>query len=310
MTDLRVCSFQSGRRTLPGLVAGGRVVGLEAGYRALGDAPRPPRSLMVLMGQVAAHRGALTRLAQALEAGNAGLLAASQKLAEVKLRAPLLYPGTIFAAGGNYRDHLAEMRGGGVERGKDLPYFFVKPPLKTVIGPGDAVPYPAHCEALDWEVELAVIIGKTCRDLPAEWSAVRPYIAGYTILLDMSVRKFPRHAVFGTDWVVGKAFDGAAPMGPCILLDAPDIDPMTLGLRLSVNEVVKQDSNAAMMIYSITEQVSWVSRNTTLAPGDVISTGTPSGVGAGRGEFLNPGDVVRAQIDRIGELSVPIMARA
>jgi len=234
-------------------------------------------------------------------------------LAEVKLHAPLLYPGTIYCAGANYADHVAEMA-----RAQNLPppadprtlglkpWFFMKPPRACVVGPAARVARPRGSQKLDWEAELVAVIGKAARDVSVEKAL--DYVAGYTIANDLSARDLSRRTQlppgnpFHFDWTAHKGFEGSCPLGPWITPAAEIANPQHLAIRLWVNGVLKQDSNTSQMIYSVADQISHISSLTTLHPGDIILTGTPAGVGTGRNEFLQPGDHVEVEIERLGRL--------
>ncbi|MGE3712713.1 MAG: fumarylacetoacetate hydrolase family protein, partial [Hyphomicrobiaceae bacterium] len=175
-----------------------------------------------------------------------------------------------------------------------------------VTGPGTTVKLPAKSKKVDWEVELAVIIGKTAQNV-AEKDAL-DYVMGYTVSNDLSARDLgqrqglPVESNFRTDWVSHKCFDGSCPLGPWITLARDIGNPHDLKLGLDVNGVKKQDSNTSELIFNINEQIADISSRITLHPGDIILTGTPAGVGAGKGEFLKAGDKVRAWVDKIGDL--------
>jgi 2-keto-4-pentenoate hydratase/2-oxohepta-3-ene-1,7-dioic acid hydratase in catechol pathway len=160
---------------------------------------------------------------------------------------------------------------------------------------------------MDWEIELAAVIGLTAKNVPL--AEALDYVAGYTIANDLSARDMGRRpnvpdtAPFKFDWVAHKNFDGSCPLGPWIVPSRDIPDPQQLGLKLWVNDVIKQDSNTSQMIFTLAEQIAHLSSRITLQPGDVILTGTPAGVGAARPEFLKPGDVVRLWIETIGTLT-------
>ncbi|WP_433786192.1 fumarylacetoacetate hydrolase family protein [Actinomycetospora sp. CA-101289] len=225
------------------------------------------------------------------------------------LLAPLRYPPKVLCAGANYYAHLAEM---GVPRpaGAVEPYFFFKPPTTSVVGPGDAIVLPSRPgRKIDWEIELAAVIGRRCADVPVERAL--DVVAGWTVVNDVSARDLldradPVAPPFGFDWVGAKAGDTFCPLGPGIVPAWMIEDPQRVALRLSVNGVVKQDSSTADMVTPIAELIAGASRAITLEPGDVIATGTPSGVGFPRGDFLAPGDEVVAEIDGIGALRNPV----
>ncbi|MER7875931.1 fumarylacetoacetate hydrolase family protein [Streptomyces solisilvae] len=230
-------------------------------------------------------------------------------LAEVRLLAPILHPGAIFCAGANYWDHVEEMEGSAdrARRPRD-PWFFVKTSAHSVVEDQATVHRPRGSEALDYEVELAVVIGRTARDVPAREAL--GVIAGYTIVNDLSARdlmKRPdRPPAMAYDWVGQKCFDGAAPLGPWITPAAYVPDCHDLAIRLSVNGTVKQSSTTANLIHDVYEQIAWLSHQLTLRPGDVIATGTPAGVGLPRQDYLRSGDVVRAEISGLGSLTTHI----
>ena len=235
-----------------------------------------------------------------------------EPLASVKLLAPILNPGAIFCAGANYLDHAAEMA---KRAGRPAPrdphelglrsWHFLKT-RHCVTGPGAKVAMHPRAKQLDWEAELAVVIGKRAFQV-VEANAL-DYVLGYTIANDLSARdlgnreSLPETSSFKHDWVAHKNWDGSCPLGPWITLARDIPDPHNLAIVLDVNGVVKQKSNTRQMIFDVREQIADLSRNFVLWPGDVILTGTPAGVGAGRGEFLKKGDVIRIRIDKIGEL--------
>jgi 2-keto-4-pentenoate hydratase/2-oxohepta-3-ene-1,7-dioic acid hydratase in catechol pathway len=221
------------------------------------------------------------------------------------LTAPLTYPGKILGAGANYHGHVAEMGIPAPDPESD-PFFFLKPPATTVIGPCDPIPYPAYDSVrLDWEAELAVVIGRTARNVrPHE---ARQHIAGYLAANDLSARDRTARedavsAHFVYDWLGHKGQDGFCPLGPGIVPAWLVADPQNLSLRLTVDGAVKQEASTSDMVIDIDHLVAGASRTVTLQPGDVILTGTPAGVGAPRGEFLSVGDTVIVEIDGIGAL--------
>jgi 2-keto-4-pentenoate hydratase/2-oxohepta-3-ene-1,7-dioic acid hydratase in catechol pathway len=234
-------------------------------------------------------------------------------LAQTRLRAPVLWPPAIYCAGANYSDHAAEMakRANRPEEPnpKTLglkPWHFIKA-SRTLADPGATVTASRYSQKLDWEVELAAVIGKPARNVSVEQAL--DHVAGYTAANDLSARDLSRRphvldtSAFKSDWTGQKSFDGACPLGPWIVPAADIPDPQNLALKLWVNDAIKQDSNTGKMIYSIAEQIAHLSAGITLHPGDIILTGTPAGVGSARNEFLQPGDVVKIEIERIGVLS-------
>jgi 2,4-didehydro-3-deoxy-L-rhamnonate hydrolase len=219
-----------------------------------------------------------------------------------------LTPRKLLCVGSNYHDHVAEMDGpaGVTSRPAPFPYSFLKP-VTALVGSGQSVARPSYGRKLDWEIELAVVIGD-----PAAATGPDPLAAvfGYTILNDLSLRDFiPFPHALGLDVVVSKGFDGAAPTGPWITLAADVPDPQALGLQLSINGEVMQNSSTAQMIFDVAALISHYVRVLSLEPGDLIATGTPAGVGAARpsgGRFLAPGDEIEARIDGLGTLTTSI----
>lgn len=220
---------------------------------------------------------------------------------------PISWPRKVVCAGVNYRKHIREM-GGEVPGESWVPFFFLKPPTTTVIGPTDPIVIRnTETSRYDWEAELAVIIGRGGRDITA--ADALDHAAGYCVANDVTARGHHRRGndevpaeAFLYDWFGSKAIDGSLPLGPGITPDFLVPDPQDLRLRLWVNDELQQDESTADMICTVAELISAASRITTLEPGDVIPTGTPSGVGAGRGLHLKAGDVVRTRVDGLGEL--------
>jgi 2-keto-4-pentenoate hydratase/2-oxohepta-3-ene-1,7-dioic acid hydratase in catechol pathway len=234
-------------------------------------------------------------------------------LAKVRLLAPVLYPSAIFCAGANYSDHMAEMtRVFNLAPEPDphkaglTPWHFIKA-SRTVVQTEARVPLPERTKMLDWEAELAAFIGRTAKNVPMERTL--DYVAGYTVANDLSARDFtvrpnvPESSPFRYDWISQKSFDGACPVGPWIVPAKQIPDPQRLGIKLWVNDVLKQDSHTSKMIFSLAEQIAQLSARLTLHPGDLILTGTPAGVGMARKEFLKSGDVVRVWVEQVGELT-------
>jgi len=228
----------------------------------------------------------------------------SYPLDEVRLLAPLKNPGKILAAGKNYADHAAEGADGKVEL-QPFPRGFVKV-ASTIIGPDDPVEIAPVTEELDYEVELAVIIGKRGRYIPRD--KAYDYIAGYTILNDVSARDIQMAEAKYGNHMIGKNMDTLAPLGPWIVLKDEIADPMDLDLQCTVNGEVRQDSNTSHLIHDIPamiERWSWG----TLEPGDIIATGTPAGVAlGGKFPYLKPGDVMECIVEGIGSLTNPVVA--
>jgi 2-keto-4-pentenoate hydratase/2-oxohepta-3-ene-1,7-dioic acid hydratase in catechol pathway len=243
--------------------------------------------------------------------GAATLRGKRQPLAKTKLLAPAPNPPTIFCAGANYADHAAAMA---VKTGTPMPadphkaalkpWHFIKA-ARTLADPGATIKATHYAKELDWEIELAAIIGRPAKDVPKEKALA--YVAGYTAANDLSARDRGRRpgieptSFFKMDWSKHKSFDGSCPLGPWIVPASDIADPQKLGLKLWVNGVLKQDSNTGKMLFTLAEQIEQLSINMTLHPGDLILTGTPAGTGAESGEFLKAGDVIKIWIEDIGE---------
>ena len=227
-------------------------------------------------------------------------------LSNVRLLAPIPVPRkNIFGIGLNYVEHVAESSRS-LDTSKDLPkqpVVFSKPPT-TVIGPGEAIQHDAAItQQLDWEVELAVIIGQTARRVDV--TRALDHVFGYSVMIDISARDCRRAG----QWIVSKGQDTFAPFGPCIVTADEMSEPHCLELWLKVNGVEKQRSNTRHMLFKIPELIADLSSVMTLEPGDIIATGTPDGVGAGRTpqEWLWPGDIVEAGVEGIGSLRHPVV---
>jgi 2-keto-4-pentenoate hydratase/2-oxohepta-3-ene-1,7-dioic acid hydratase in catechol pathway len=239
--------------------------------------------------------------ARALEAigrgGLEGLAAEAPRmpLADLQLLAPAV-PRKYLAIALNYADHIAEM---GMEA-PEVPVFFNKQ-VTCVVGPGADVHMPKVSTFLDYEAELALVIGKRCRHVPVE--RAHEVIAGYTCANDLSVRDWQGRAQTMT---IGKSFDTHGPLGPWLVTPEEVGDPQDLRIRCYVEEELRQDASTAEMVFDCFQQVSHLSEAFTLEPGDVIATGTPAGVGLGRKpvseNILHVGQTVRVEIERIGEL--------
>ena len=234
----------------------------------------------------------------------------TRRLAEVKLKAPLVYPPAIYCAGANYNAHAKEMSSdgkSGVDKTVTQPYFFLKSAPHCLLDPGAEIRLPGVSKQVDWEGECAVVIGRRGRNIKA--ADAMQHVAGYTIMNDLSARDLSRRPDwprFGVDWFGHKNFETSAPMGPWITPAGQIADIYACQLRLWVNEEKMQDTLVADLIYNISELIEYLSRRVTLLPGDVIATGTPSGVGRPRGIFLKPGDRVRIEIAGIGTLENPV----
>jgi 2-keto-4-pentenoate hydratase/2-oxohepta-3-ene-1,7-dioic acid hydratase in catechol pathway len=275
---MRVCRFVHRSTTSVGLVVGGEVFDLAALGPALDGEP------------------ALALTAGAVRIQEAARAAPALPLADVTLLAPA-QPRKYLAIGLNYADHIAES---GMEA-PQFPVFFNKQ-VTSVVGPDSDVHMPKVSTLLDYEGELAIVIGRRCRHVSAD--RAHEVIAGYTIANDISVRDWQ---VRSPTMTMGKSFDTHGPLGPWLVTADELGDPHDLRIRTYVNDELRQDGNTGDMIYGCFEQVAHLSQAFTLEPGDVIATGTPAGIGAVSQPFpdglLKVGDIVRVEIDGIGSLS-------
>ncbi len=247
-----------------------------------------------------------------IQAGEAGLAAARAALASgagetyelgrVRLLAPLPRPGKILCSGINYRGHLEENPGAVLPQ---FPFFFAKLP-SAVIGPGEPIVKPGMSEQLDYEVELAVVIGRTVRS--ASPAQVMDAVFGYTILHDVSARDVQ---FTDSQITLGKNFDTFAPIGPCVVTKEEIPDPANLSLRTWVNGEMLQDGTTRDWVFPLPQLLSKLSQVMTLEPGDIVTTGTPAGVGYFRKPqvFLHPGDTVVLEIEGIGRLENSVVAQ-
>ena len=221
--------------------------------------------------------------------------------ADVRLLVPIANPPKMLFLAGNYAKHVAERGGSTAEREETFPYVFMKPASTTLTHPGDPIVIPrVSPNQIDWECELAIVIGRQCRHV-GEDEAMGCTRRLSTIVNDVSDRSFkpnakrkPRERDKFFDWMHGKWHDTFCPMGPCVLSADVVPDPQAIPIKLSVSGHIKQDATTAEMIFPVPAIVSFLSEFVTLQPGDVIATGTPSGVGSASGTFLKPGDHIRA----------------
>ena len=279
----------------PGLLLGKRVVDIPSALGASADTA-------TMLGLVRAGPAMLERLREVeRKPPEPGV-----ELADVRLHAPIPRPAkNVFCVGWNYLSHFEE---GGKKLNDerklpDHPVFFSKVPT-TVTGPYDSIPFDgALSTQLDWEVELGVVIGPAGKDI-SEDGAMR-HVWGYTVINDLSWRDIQRR--HGGQWHKGKSLDGTCPMGPCIVT-ADSLDWGALAIACRVNGVTKQEANTRQMYFRLPRLIAELSAGMTLEPGDVISTGTPEGVGYARTppEFLGPGDLLETEVEGIGVLRNPI----
>lgn len=229
-----------------------------------------------------------------------------------RVLAPLLRPGKVIAVAANYQEHVKEAGARAREQRTATPRLFLKPDT-SITGPDAPVALNPITHQLDWEVEIAVVIGRKARSVTVEHAL--EHVFGYATSNDISARSLDlgsdRDGEAWTgffDWLEGKWLDGSAPIGPYLVTADEVPDPQDLELTLSVNGEVMQDGSSTDMVHTIAELISFSSRLMTLHPGDVILTGTPSGVGATTGRFLAPGDRMVAEVRGLGALTTPIVA--
>lgn len=224
-------------------------------------------------------------------------------LADVRLLPPVPNPEKYLSIGMNYRDHAAEAVKAGIA---STPYqVWFNKQVSCIVGPLDDVIKPRVSEKLDYEAELAVVIGRNCRHVAVE--DARSVIGGYMVANDVSARDWQQRTPTHT---LGKSFDTHGPTGPWLVLDDEVEDPHALDLRMYVNGEQRQCGHTGEMIHNIFEQIAYLSTVMTLKPGDILATGTPSGVGAAMDppRFLKPGDVMRVEIDGIGHIENRVVA--
>ena len=246
-------------------------------------------------------QGGQQALDDARQAAENGARAA---LSDVQLLAPIPRPlKNVFCLGLNYREHVAEGAGAGVRSTADAPEYpiwFTKPPT-AVTGPYDDIPINSRVSTqYDWEVELGVVIGKAGKHVAKD--KAYEHVHSYTVINDFSVRDIQRRHGPPPQWFKGKSWDKGSPIGPWLITPDELGNPEKLQVTCRVNGVVKQDSNTSLMIFDIPTQIADITDVLTLEPGDIISTGTPSGVGFARKppEFLKHGDVLETEIEKIG----------
>lgn len=320
---MRLCRFMHAGTLHVGIYADESVLPLagvvaryesEVGRRL--SLPVTPHLLDLLppAGLYAADTFALSTWVQQQPA--AALAAITLRHNSVEFLPPISSPSKIFLLAGNYAKHVEERGRQVAERQETFPYVFMKPPSTTLVGSGTKVALPAPSpNHIDWEMELAVVIGQRVKGIK-EAQALSA-VAGYTIINDLSDRSFrpnpqrkqrDRDEFF--DWLHGKWHDGFCPCGPCIVSAAAVADPQQLGMKLRLNGQVRQDATTAQQIFPVAAVIEFIASFVTLEPGDLISTGTPAGVGSASGTYLKPGDVLEASIESIGTLVTHIVAPA
>lgn len=305
-TSYRLATYAAGSEPRAGLVIDERIIDAAS---ALGESAARSSSVLALLARWPEVHPRFKDIARGVRASR--LTPHSVPLAGTRLFAPVLYPGTVFCAGANYKDHVAEM-----SRALNLPpepdphekglkpWHFIKVSQASVRGPEDRIELPRYSKKVDWEAEIALVMGRDCRHVPVEHAL--DYVAGLSIVNDLSARDHLRRegvdpaSPFFFDWVSQKSFDGALPFGPWItpLEEIPDLGD--LKIKLWLNGELMQDSSSRNLIFSMAEQIAHLSTRLTLKSGDVIATGTPAGCGTARGRFLKAGDRVELWVEHIG----------
>lgn len=310
-------TFKIGNKSLPGTLYKGYVLDLLMICRQLNL--HPPNIPLTLLDYLEYGVPTWTQIegwvnSLELEEDKLSSLEWAYHLSEVTILAPVPNSRKLILLAGNYRAHIREV---GYRVPEDpiaiTPQFFLKPPSTTLIGDEAPIKLSENAIWVDWEVELAVIIGKKGKFIPE--STAMDYVFGYSILNDISERnfnskinnRFLREKDPFLDWLHGKWFDGFAPMGPTVVTKDEIYDPHQLEIKLWVNDQLKQSGNTSQMIHNIPFLINKLSEIITLEPGDIISTGTPSGVGQGSGERLNRGDIVKCEITGLGVLKNAIV---
>jgi 2-keto-4-pentenoate hydratase/2-oxohepta-3-ene-1,7-dioic acid hydratase in catechol pathway len=310
MADFTLLNFEGNDgAAVPGIKVGDRVVSLAGDQAATGNGfDFPIASTKDVLGNWDRALPALSNLAGQVAAEPGCFGDAVQPLADVRLLAPILYPDAIFCAFANFTDHMQEMSGRSPpDKTKVKPLHFIKLGTHCVIGPEAEVKLPSHSKQVDWEAELAVVIGRPARNVSA--AEAMDYVAGYTIMNDLSLRDQGRRADWDDriDFLSGKSFDTGAPMGPWIVPAGQIEDVYNLDMKQWVSDELMQDSDSSFMHFTIAEQIEALSGKLTLRPGDVIATGSPSGNGRPRGIFLEPGQELTVEIEGIGRLHNPLV---
>lgn len=316
---MRLCRYQHNGTVEVALYFEDKVVSLNRAAEQLKIDVPTPNSTNIL--DYLPPQGRSAEAARRIEQAFAKLSDAEQRrlsrpAKEARLRVPIADPKKVILLAGNYAAHIKEGGGMAVERDQTYPYFFWKPPTTTLTDPGAPVKIPrVSPNHVDWEIELGVVIGRTARHVD-EKTALQ-VVAGYTVCNDISDRNFqinpkrkPRERDRFHDWLHGKWHDTFLPMGPCIRSADAMPDPQRQRLTLKLNGKTMQDANTGQMIFPVAALISILSSFVTLEPGDIIVTGTPSGVGHARKPpvYLKAGDVMEAEIEGIGVLRSPVEA--
>ena len=272
-------------------------------------------NLIDLLGPDGKGYAATKKLADWVARSGDGVPAAARLATDqVQLLMPIPRPNKLILLAGNYNEHITEGGGKATARTETFPYVFMKPPSTTLADPGKPVVIPkVSPNSIDWELELGIVIGRKARHVP-EAEALK-YVAGYTVVNDISDRKFrpnpdrkKREKDSFFDWLHGKWHDSFCPCGPCIASADAIPDPQKLAMKLSVGTSLKQNATTGQQIFPVAAVIEFISNICTLEPGDIISTGTPAGVGNATGTYLKPGDTMEAWIEGIGSLHSQVVA--
>jgi 2-keto-4-pentenoate hydratase/2-oxohepta-3-ene-1,7-dioic acid hydratase in catechol pathway len=290
---MRLVSYAQDGALRAGVLVQETVVDTERAARHAGLPDGDWRSNRFVVAQPESEREGLAAAAGELRADG-------MPVSELRLGPPVPDPDKILCMGLNYSDHAAE---GGMEL-PEVPLFFAKF-RNSLIGPTDDIVLPPGDHTVDYEVELAVVIGRRCRGVDAE--AALACIAGAMVLNDVSARDLQMQV---SQWTMGKAIDTFAPCGPALVLRDEIEDLQSLSIRTRVNGQTLQDANTSLMVFTATEAVAFLSSVMTLEPGDIVATGTPAGVGQSRTPpvWLRDGDVVECEVEGLGTLRNPVRA--
>ncbi len=288
-----------------GAVAGERVYDLAGIAQANGEWLPSTMLEFLALGETGMER------ARKLLARAAAMGWQSSALNDVQLLAPIPRPPKVLALAGNFQEHIQEAGQAAVNKARVTPRPFIMPST-VIVGPHQPVVLPRASQTIDWELELLIVIGRAGRYIAV--NDAMAHVTGYSIFNDISARTLniaqgrdERNGDWFFDWLLGKWLDTFGPMGPYLVTTDEITDPHNLAMRLYVNDDLKQNGNTSQMIFNVPEIVSFLSEFITLEPGDVIATGTPSGVGHATNTFLKAGDVIRGEIDKLGVLLTPVV---
>jgi 2-keto-4-pentenoate hydratase/2-oxohepta-3-ene-1,7-dioic acid hydratase in catechol pathway len=296
---MKLITYSKDNSTSCGILTGDFIIDIPSAW----PTPNPPRSIKEILERGRPCLDKLTELADSADS--------LVPLDSARLLAPIPKPGKVIALAGNYSEHIAEA---GLALGlSDSPRKTTVPrpflmPATVVIGPDEKIPWPAYSEQIDYEIELAIVIGRKCKCVEPDQAL--DYVAGYTIANDVSARsvtfaknrnKRPWDEFY--DWLNGKWSDGFLPMGPYLVTADEVGDVQNLDMTLTVNGRLRQSANTSQMIYPVADIVSFLSHIMTLEPGDCIATATPSGVAMATGQFLQPADKIECTIEKLGTLT-------